>query len=103
MCALVEYLAKELLISFRAVDEFNIAGMLQATLETEFLETSLRNYHSDTSRVIFKQVYETLERLSQGSPQPESMAEFLQTVKANLRDARAATVTQYRCLDNIGA
>ena len=100
MCALVEFLAKELLMSFRAIDHFNIAGMLQATLETEFLETCLRNYHSDTSRIIFKQVYETLERLSEGSPQPEQMAEFLQTIKAHLRDARQATVTQYRCLDN---
>ena len=102
MCALVEYVAKELLVSFRSIDQFNSAGMLQATLETEFLETCLKNYHSDASRAIFQQVYETLETLSRGSPQPAAMGEFLQIVKANLRDARAATITQYRCLDNTG-
>ncbi len=41
LSALFHCIGQDLLLSFRAIDQFNSAGIMQATLETEFLEHTL--------------------------------------------------------------
>ncbi|KAJ3338098.1 hypothetical protein HDU93_009969 [Gonapodya sp. JEL0774] len=54
--------AQCVLSCFRKVDKFSVAGMLQATLETEFLHQSLTNFETPLSSLILKLVYESVER-----------------------------------------
>jgi hypothetical protein len=76
--------------------------MLQATLETEFMQSTLRKYDTSKSQKIFKLIYETLELKQHGKgPEPAEMNELLQFVKSSLNEARSSTITQYRCLSNI--
>ncbi|KXS19960.1 hypothetical protein M427DRAFT_505045 [Gonapodya prolifera JEL478] len=54
--------AQCVLSCFRKVDKFSVAGMLQATLETEFLHQSLASFETPLSSLILKLVYESVER-----------------------------------------
>jgi hypothetical protein len=100
---MVIYLAQDLLQAFRAVDRFSISGMLQATLETEFMDTSLKSFESEMSALLFTQIYETLEHGTDMDEkvEPGVMNERLIEVKAYLQQARTATFTQFRCFSMI--
>ena len=92
-------LAQELLISFRQVDKYSIAGMLQATLETEFLDSILKGFETPVSEAIFTQIYETVEKGTNAdiAIDPAKMNENLLSVKSFLNVAKTSTITQFRC------
>ncbi|KAJ3268177.1 hypothetical protein HDV01_003360 [Terramyces sp. JEL0728] len=98
MQEIVLLLTQELLLAFRQVDRFNIAGMLQATLEMEYLQSMLKAYETTTSANIFTQIYETLERATdpEDKIEPSKMNEFVGNVKQYLLTAKTTTFTQFR-------
>lgn len=55
-------IAQTTLDSFRQVDRFSVAGMVQATLETHFLQRSLSNFETDKSRKLIQLVYSCVAR-----------------------------------------
>ncbi|KAJ3334093.1 hypothetical protein HDU91_002795 [Kappamyces sp. JEL0680] len=73
--------------------------MLQATLETEFLDTMLKAFESPLSESMFTQIYETFERATDpdDSVEPAVMSQHLVAVKNYLAEAKNSSGTQFRC------
>jgi exocyst complex component 2 len=96
MQGMVINLAQELLHNIRFIDCFSGGGMLQATLETEFLESQLKSYETPISAKLFGQVYDTIEKLTNAADSNQ-MTENLQLVRKFLQEARNATGVQFQC------
>ncbi|KAJ3300604.1 hypothetical protein HK104_009261 [Borealophlyctis nickersoniae] len=107
LCELLHYVAQDLLTSFRQVDQFSPGGMLQATLETEFLHQTLSSYETPESSTILALVYDTVERGTKqdgsvGSTTTPAMNDMLESVKAFLEEAKNATSVQFSCFREDG-
>ncbi|TPX45307.1 hypothetical protein SeLEV6574_g03941 [Synchytrium endobioticum] len=59
---LMSCLANDLLLAYRSIDRFSPGGMMQATLETEFLQQTLTKYETLEISVIFQLIYDSIER-----------------------------------------
>ncbi|KAI9006936.1 exocyst complex component Sec5-domain-containing protein [Hyaloraphidium curvatum] len=55
-------IAQTMLDSFRQIDRFSLAGMIQATLETHYIQRSMANYQTDKSRRLLQLVYSSVAR-----------------------------------------
>lgn len=99
LTALVERLARETLQSFQKIRTFGMGGMLQATLEIEFLHQTLAASVTPTSEATLRNVYETIsERYTRKSPDEASRLQTeLESVKRTLVAARKATALQFLC------
>lgn len=96
---LVQTLVQELLYAYRLVNCFSPSGMLQATLETEFLHTILKLYETPASAVLFTQVYDTIEKATKSDNLDDStkMNTSLMKVKMFLEQAKRTTQVQFLC------
>lgn len=94
MSALVESFAADLLSSFRKISSFNMGGMLQATLEVEFLHQTLGSNVSKQAGDTLQAVYGTIEKAYTGSGGVDLE---LGKVKGLLQKSRASTKYVYYC------
>lgn len=94
MTALVESFSADLLSAFRKVPSFQMGGMLQATLEVEFLHQTLGSTVSKTAGDTLQAVYGTIEKSYAGSGGLELE---LGKVKGLLQRSRASTKNVYSC------
>jgi exocyst complex component 2 len=94
MIALVEAFSLDLLSSFRKVPSFCMGGMLQATLEVEFLHQTLGNNVSKAAGDTLQAVYSTIEKAYSGSGGVDME---LGKVKVLLQRSRASTKHVYSC------
>ncbi|KAI8147481.1 exocyst complex component Sec5-domain-containing protein [Fennellomyces sp. T-0311] len=96
--ALLENMANDCLESFRQVERFGMGGMLQATLEIEFMHQTLQQYvtpaASDTLQLIYQSIEQSYDAQQQNSG--ELQAE-LNHVKDLLVFSRKSTVVQFLC------
>lgn len=99
--SLVEELAKHALQAFSQVKRFGMGGMLQATLEMEFLHQTLNVHVSKTADLTLKEIYKIISQAyrpqtgadgSNGELQRE-----LEQLKLTLTQARRATALQFLC------
>ncbi|KAJ3021313.1 hypothetical protein HKX48_008789 [Thoreauomyces humboldtii] len=101
-------LAADLLGAVRSVDAFSWGGMLQATLETQFIHQTLTAYETESCTQFLTLVYDSIERSAEqgedgagvASGQPMSQPqrdELLARVKLLLADAKRATDVQFSC------
>lgn len=98
--ALVEVLAEAVLQSYSAVPTFNLGGMLQATLEIEFVHQTLSYHVSPRAEATLKKVYETISEryASQRRGGSDAMlAQELEGVKQTLIASRKATALEFLC------
>lgn len=100
--ALVEILAEAALHAYGQVPAYNKGGMLQATLEIEFLHQTMSFYVSSSAEHSLKRVYETIsQRYSSGLHSAEDHGELRQTeleaVKHTLIASRKATALEFLC------
>ncbi len=97
--AVLERLAAETLRDFRQVATFGMGGMLQATLEIEFIHQTLSQFVSPPAEKTLKDVYETIsERYQRKSPdETELLKNELEVVKKTLVASRKATALQFLC------
>lgn len=99
MSTLLEKLAAECLASFKAVEtKFGMGGMLQATLEIEFIHQTLGQYASATAQKTFQDIYATIQRRYE--PARGENGDFqaeLETVKKLLVACRKGTSLQFLC------
>ncbi|KNC97690.1 uncharacterized protein SPPG_07153 [Spizellomyces punctatus DAOM BR117] len=104
------HLAQDLLLTFRAIDKFSPGGMLQATLETEFLHQTLTAYETPASAALLTLIYDTLERgvdqhelalAETAQDGRESMKDMLKKVKMFLAEAKQATEVEFSCFREI--
>ncbi|SNX84111.1 related to Exocyst complex component Sec5 [Melanopsichium pennsylvanicum] len=96
---LAEDLAATTLENFRKVGRFGMGGMLQATLEIEFLHQTLSAFISSKAEVLLKQVYETISERYQrgGAGEKEQLNTELERVKQILVQSRKATALEFLC------
>ena len=97
--SLLEKLAVETLKALEQVRMFGMGGMLQATLEIEFIHQTLSQFVSTAAEQTLKQIYETIsERYQRKSPdETEMLKQELEAVKKTLISSRRATALQFLC------
>jgi exocyst complex component 2 len=94
MTSLVESFSSDLLASFRKVPSFCMGGMLQATLEVEFLHQTLGSNVSKQAGETLQAVYGTIEKAYAGNGGVDLE---LGKVKGLLQRSRAGTKYVYSC------
>ncbi|KAI8987114.1 exocyst complex component Sec5-domain-containing protein [Pilobolus umbonatus] len=62
LSSLLETMASDCLESFRQVERFGMGGMLQATLEIEFMHQTLSQYVTPTASNTLQSIYQTIEQ-----------------------------------------
>lgn len=96
--ALLENMATDCLESFRQVERFGMGGMLQATLEIEFMHQTLQQYvtpaASDTLQLIYQSIEQAYDARQQTSGELQSE---LNHVKDLLVYSRKSTAVQFLC------
>ncbi|KAI9492453.1 exocyst complex component Sec5-domain-containing protein [Zychaea mexicana] len=96
--ALLENMANDCLESFRQVERFGMGGMLQATLEIEFMHQTLQQYvttaASDTLQLIYQSIEQSYDAQQQNAGELQSE---LNHVKDLLVFSRKSTVVQFLC------
>ncbi|EST06642.1 hypothetical protein PSEUBRA_004556 [Kalmanozyma brasiliensis GHG001] len=97
--ALVDSLTNTTLSCFRDISQFGMGGMLQATLEIEFLHQTLSAYISPQAETTLKEVYETisLRYKRAGEREQEELTRELERVKGILVQSRKATALEFLC------
>ncbi|CAG8802430.1 5283_t:CDS:2, partial [Racocetra fulgida] len=63
LTALLEHMARDCLEAFQKVERFGMGGMLQATLEIEFMHQTLSQYVSKEAQETLQLIYNTIEQL----------------------------------------
>ena len=96
---LVDDLASTTLDSFQRIPRFGLGGMLQATLEIEFLHQTLTNFISPKAEGLLKQVYETISHKYRrvDAREKEQLNSELERVKQILVASRKATALEFLC------
>ncbi|KAI8825748.1 exocyst complex component Sec5-domain-containing protein [Fimicolochytrium jonesii] len=93
-------LASDVLDSVRQVERFNWGGMLQATLEIQFLDQTLTAYSTSTSSQLLTLAYDTIERGHESEKSDNTTGDkddLFKKVKTLLADAKRATEVQFSC------
>ncbi|KAM0755622.1 hypothetical protein T439DRAFT_295613 [Meredithblackwellia eburnea MCA 4105] len=96
--ALVEELAKVALEAFSKVERFGMGGMLQATLEIEFMHQTLSQHVSQLADETLQSIYRTISQAYYRRPTPNSSNELqqeLEALKRTLVASRRATALQF--------
>ncbi|WFD33269.1 Exocyst complex component S5 [Malassezia cuniculi] len=97
---LVEQLASTLLQAFERVPKFNMGGMLQSTLEIEFVHQTMTLYVSPKAEGVLRRVYESISQRYSASAGAEGAATLqreLESVKGILIASRKATALEFLC------
>ncbi|KAG8898325.1 hypothetical protein FRB99_007508 [Tulasnella sp. 403] len=99
MNTLVADVTSEALRCFKQVRRFGMGGMLRATLEIEFMHQILQKYVTNSTSVMFTDIYTTIsdcyERRSDTAQQ--NLQAQLDGVKKTLGEARRATSINFVC------
>jgi len=79
-------LVQDLLEAFREIDHYSVAGMLQATLETEVIHQTLSKYEKEKTSEILKQIYQRVEKnvILDENASSDIMTKMLNDVKSKL-------------------
>ncbi|KAG1438349.1 hypothetical protein G6F56_012678 [Rhizopus delemar] len=95
---LLEMMASDCLESYKQVDRFGMGGMLQATLEIEFMHQTLSQYVTPVASSTLQQIYQTIEQAYDPQQQSSSnLQDELSDVKELLVFSRKSTVVQFLC------
>ncbi|KAK4057640.1 Exocyst complex component S5 [Microbotryomycetes sp. JL221] len=98
--SMVEELAHVALDAFSKVERFGMGGMLQATLEIEFMHQTLSQHVSPQADTTLQSIYKTISQSYYRRPSPDSAAELqteLEGLKRTLVASRRATALQFLC------
>ena len=100
IAALVEIMADAILDAYCRIPAFNTGGMLQATLEIEFVHQTMSFHVSPKAESTLKHVYDTISQRYSASAQgqnPADMKKDLESVKHTLIASRKATALAFLC------
>ncbi|KAF9899304.1 hypothetical protein BX616_003108, partial [Lobosporangium transversale] len=95
LSALLINMAQDCLRCFQQVEQFGMGGMLQATLEMEFMNHTLSQYQSPSSDEVLQMIYDTIDRAYR--PEGENLQNEMTALKKLLADARQSTQMQFMC------
>ncbi|KAI1317314.1 hypothetical protein EDD11_008683 [Mortierella claussenii] len=96
LSALLINMAQDCLRCFQQVERFGMGGMLQATLEMEFMNHTMAQYQSPSSDEILQMIYEAIDRAYQPEG-GENLQNEMAALKKLLADARQSTQVQFMC------
>ncbi|KAK3822646.1 MAG: exocyst complex component Sec5-domain-containing protein [Benniella sp.] len=96
LSALLINMAQDCLKCFQQVERFGMGGMLQGTLEMEFMNHTLAQYQSASSDEILQLIYSTIDRAYQ-SEGGENLQKEMGALKDVLSQARKTTQVQFMC------
>ncbi|KAG0174880.1 hypothetical protein DFQ28_007669 [Apophysomyces sp. BC1034] len=98
LSSLLENMATDCLESFRQVERFGMGGMLQATLEIEFMHQTLSQYVTSAASDTLQLIYQTIE---QAYDQQQQLSGNLQSELSHVKEilvfSRKSTVVQFLC------
>lgn len=95
---LLENMANDCLESFRQVERFGMGGMLQATLEIEFMHQTLQQYVTPAASETLQLIYQSIEQSYDANQQSTNdLQSELNHVKDLLVFSRKSTVVQFLC------
>lgn len=100
---LLEHLAGVILEAFGQIERFGMGGMLQATLEIEFVHQTLAAHVSPRAEQLLKKIYETISKKyvrapgAEGDCETASLQSELENVKRILVASRKATALEFLC------
>ncbi|CAG8479390.1 21874_t:CDS:10 [Gigaspora rosea] len=97
LTALLESMARDCLEAFRKVVKFGMGGMLQATLEIEFMHQTLSQYVSKEAKETLQHIYSTIEQLYDTTQASGNLDSELSSVKQLLVESRKNTTLQFLC------
>ena len=97
---LVDDLTGTTLASFQRIPRFGLGGMLQATLEIEFLHQTLSAFIGPQAEARLKQVYETIS-VRYKRVDTENLQAELERVKQILVASRKATALEFLCFRRV--
>ncbi|GAA5834893.1 hypothetical protein JCM11251_002055 [Rhodosporidiobolus azoricus] len=97
--SLVEELAQVALEAFSKVERFGMGGMLQATLEIEFMHQTLSQHVSPTADQTLQSIYKTISQSYYRRPNSSAneLQQELEGLKRTLVASRRATALQFLC------
>ncbi|KAG9296285.1 hypothetical protein G9A89_014877 [Geosiphon pyriformis] len=97
LSCLLENMAQHCLETFRKVTKFGMGGMLQATLEIEFMHQTLSQYVTPKAQEILQAIYTTIEQSYDPSQGSGNLKSELSSVKKLLIESRKSTSLQFLC------
>ncbi|BGO96556.1 Exocyst complex component SEC5 [Rhodotorula toruloides] len=97
--SLVEELANVALEAFSKVERFGMGGMLQATLEIEFMHQTLSQHVSPLADQTLQSIYKTISQSYYRRPNSsaQELQQELEGLKRTLVASRRATALQFLC------
>ena len=93
--ALVDELATEALSCFAKIERFGMGGMLQATLEIEFLHQTLSLHVSPEADVKLQDIYKTISQAYYRRPSSDGAAEL----QHELQELKRTLVLSRKCVE----
>ncbi|CAG8621305.1 2618_t:CDS:10, partial [Ambispora leptoticha] len=97
LSCLLESMAKDCLDAFKKVEKFGMGGMLQATLEIEFMHQTLSQYVTPKAQETLQAIYVTIEQSYDPSQGSGNLQSELSSVKKLLVESRKSTSLQFLC------
>ncbi|KAH9809994.1 exocyst complex component Sec5-domain-containing protein [Melampsora americana] len=101
LSGLIEELANQCLEAFGSVEKFGMGGMLQATLEIEFMHQTLTAYVTPEADQTLQSIYKKISVAYQRTPNLEGSNEVLQNeleaLKRTLQSSRRTTALAFVC------
>ncbi|CAG8566578.1 3768_t:CDS:10 [Diversispora eburnea] len=97
LSVLLENMALNCLEAFQKVEKFGMGGMLQATLEIEFMHQTLSQYVTPQAQETLQLIYTTIEQLYDTSQESGNLESELGSVKQLLVESRKNTSLQFLC------
>ncbi|EGG04385.1 uncharacterized protein MELLADRAFT_37367 [Melampsora larici-populina 98AG31] len=101
LSGLIEELANQCLEAFGNVERFGMGGMLQATLEIEFVHQTLTAYVTPEADQTLQSIYKKISLAYQRTPNLEGSNEVLQNeleaLKRTLQSSRRTTALAFVC------
>ncbi|CAG8478107.1 13674_t:CDS:10 [Acaulospora morrowiae] len=97
LSVLLENMARDFLEAFQKVKKFGMGGMLQATLEIEFMHQTLSQYVTPRAQETLQLIYTTIEQLYDTGQSSGNLETELSGVKQLLVESRKNTSLQFMC------
>ncbi|ROT38648.1 hypothetical protein SODALDRAFT_311535 [Sodiomyces alkalinus F11] len=93
---LLEQLSRELLEAFRVHDRYDLGGLLQATLDVEFIAQTLSQYTTERAAQLQAEIYQELDSRTDNDARARLQAE-LPEMRAVLKRLRDASKNEFTC------
>jgi len=93
---LLEEMSRELLIAFTTRKDYTLAGLMQATLDVEFVSQTLSHYTSDKAAEWQSQIYQELDKCTDDAARIKLQSE-LPVMRDVLKALRVGSNNEFAC------